>query len=204
MKILGKPKGCSQGKIAAISPATRLGAEYCVLVSGQPIPYVSIFNADCDDERMTWYFSAFVIQFAIQKRHNLKNAVLDHLVVTVHETKTIPPYQPLFAAYPAEVSLYYVEIDANTGTIPREFRPTRFYTHATDDTPELMHYPRPIVLDDNLPAQIALRFNAKKSGMYLVSTDAVVTSGEDCEVLPIMPPQWIIFEIPEPYEEDLG
>ena len=205
MKMLGQPKGYSQGKIAAVSPASRLGAEYSVLVNGQPIPHVPIFDADGEHERMTWYVSAFVIQFSVQKKQNLNNAVLDHLVVTVHETKPIPPYQPLFGVYPAEVSLFYVEIDANTGTIPREFRPTRFYTQATDDAAETQHYPRPIVLDDNVPAQIALRFNAKQSGMYLVSTDAVVTSADDREVLPVMPPQWIIFEMPEPYdEEDVG
>jgi hypothetical protein len=202
MKMLGQPKGCSQGKIASVSPAARLGAEYCVLVNGQPIPHVPIFDADGERERITWYVSAFVIQFSIQKKPNLNTAVLDHLVATVHETKPIPEYQPLFGVYPAEVSLFYVEIDANHGTIPREFRPTRFYTQATDDSPESQQYPQPIVLDDNTPTQVALRFNAKQSGMYLVSTDAVVTSGGDREVLPVMPPQWIIFETPEPYDDD--
>ncbi len=202
MKMLGQPKGCSQGKIATVSPATRLGAEYSVLVNGQPIPHVPIFDADGEHEPMTWYVSAFVIQFSIQKKQNLNNAVLDHLVVTVRETRPIPEYQPLFGVYPAEVSLFYVEIDANNGTVPREFRPTRFYTQATDGSPESQHYPNPIVLDDNVPAQVALRFNAKRSGMYLVSTDAVVISGDDRELLPVMPPQWIIFELPETNGDD--
>ncbi|MDY0166053.1 MAG: hypothetical protein RBS80_05885 [Thermoguttaceae bacterium] len=201
MKMLGQPKGCSQGRLATVSPSARLGAEYSVLVNGQPIPHVPIFDVDGEQERMTWYISAFVIQFSIQKKQNVTSAVLDHLVVTVHETRPIPEYEPLLGVYPAEVSLFYVEIDANNGTISREFRPTRFYTQATDDSPESQHYPQPIVLDDNVPAQIALRFNARRSGMYLVSTDVLVTSGDDREVLPVMPPQWIIFETPEPYDE---
>jgi hypothetical protein len=201
LKMLGQPKGCSQGKIASVSPATRLGADYSVLVDGQPIPYAPIFDVDDKDERLTWYVTAFVIQFSIQKKPNLINAVLDHLVVTVHETKPIPKYQPLFAVYPAEVNLFYVELEANNGTTPRNFRPTRYYTRATDDTQESQHYPQPIVLDDNVPAQIALRFNAKESGMYLISTDAVVSSGDERETLPVMPSQWTIFETPQPYDD---
>ena len=202
MKMLGQPKGCSQGKIATVSPATQLGADCRVLVDSQPIPHAPIVNPDDEGERMTWYVSAFVIHFSIQKKANLSNAVLDHLVVTVHETKPIPRYQPLFGAYPAEVSLFYVELEANKGTTPREFLPTFYYTQATDDTPEVQHYPQPIVLDDNVPAQIALRFNAKDSGMYLISTDAVVSSGDEREKLPVMPPQWVIFERDEPSHDE--
>ncbi|QEF98102.1 hypothetical protein Mal15_21490 [Stieleria maiorica] len=201
MKMLGQPRGCAKGSLASVSPASRLGAEQSVLVDGQPIPYVSTFDADDEEEQMTWYVSAFVIQFSIQKRPSLKNAVLDHLVVTVHETKTIPEYQPLMGVYPSEVNLFYVEIDKNNGTIPREFRPTRYYTKQTDSEPEQQHYPQPMVLDDDIPAQIAVRFNSKSSGMFLMSMDAVVTAGDEHETLPIMPPQWTIFEEPEPYED---
>jgi len=63
-KMLGQPKGCSQGKIATVSPATRLGADIRVLVDNQPIPYAPIFDHDDDEARMTWYVSALVIQFA--------------------------------------------------------------------------------------------------------------------------------------------
>ena len=161
VRMLGQPKGCAQGKMATVSPASRLGAEYTVLVDDQPIPFVPIFDADDEDERMTCYVSAFVVQFSIQKKQNLNHSVLDHVVVTVHETRAVPQYRPLFGVYPAEVSLFYVEIDANYGTIPREFKPTRFYKKATEATPESQHYPKPIVLDDNVPAQVALRFNAR-------------------------------------------
>ena len=195
-KMLGKPKGCARGALANVSPASRLGAEYCVLVDDKPVPYVSIIDADDEQTNMTWYVSAFVVQFSIQKRQNLKNAVLDHLVVTVHETKPIPEYIPLLGVYPTEVNLFYVEIDKNNGTTPREFRPTRYYTKRTETEPEEQHYPQPIVLDDDVPAQIAIRLNSKSSGLFLMSMDAVVTSGEERETLPVMPAEWTIFELP--------
>ena len=60
MKTLGQPRGYAKGSLASVSPASRLGAEQSVLVDGQPIPYVSTFDADDDEEQMTWYVSAFV------------------------------------------------------------------------------------------------------------------------------------------------
>jgi len=195
-KMLGKPKGCARGTLATVSPAARLGAEYCVLVDDKPIPYVPIVDADDEQNNMTWYVNAFVVQFSLQKRQNLKNAVLDHLVVTVHETKPIPEYRPLLGVFPTEVNMFYVEIDSNNGKTPREFRPTRYYTKRTETESEEHHYPQPIVLDDDLPAQIAVRLNSKSSGFFLMSMDAVITSGEERETLPVMPAEWTIFEMP--------
>ncbi len=121
-------------------------------LTGQ-LPYVSIFDVDGEYERLTWFVSAFVLQFSIQKNSNRTNVIVDHLIVTVHETKPIPPYRPLMGVYPAEVSLYYVEIDGNNGTIAREFVPSRYYSMAVDDNPETQQYPPPIVLDDNVPGK---------------------------------------------------
>lgn len=201
LKMLGQPKGCSRGKIATVSPAIRLGAEGCVIVENEPIPYAPIFNVDDPDERITWFVSGLVIQFSIKKDQNLQQAIVEHLVVTVHETKPVPEYRSLFGVYPAQVNLFYVEIESNKRNIPREFIPTRYYTHIANSNEESQEYPPPIVLDDNTPAQIALRFNAKENGMYLISTDAVISSGDERERVPVMPPQWIIFETPEPFPD---
>lgn len=197
-RVLGQARTCSQGKIATISPATRLGANYNVFVHGQSIPYAPIFDPDVNGARVTWFVSGFVIQFLIQKRQNLVNAVLEHLVVTVHETKPVPKYQYFFAVYPAEANLFYVEIEASKGAISREFIPTRYYTKAIDGVSEMQHYPSPLVLNDDFPTPVALRFNAKSAGLYLLSTEVVISSGEERERLPVMPPQWAIFEIPNP------
>lgn len=201
LKMLGQPRGCATCRLATVSPVARVGAEQSVLVDGAVMPHVSIFDVDGGQERLTWFVSAFVLQFSIQKNFNRSNVIVDHLVVTVHETKPIPVYRPLMGVYPAEVSLYYVEIDFNTGTIPREFIPSRYYSMAGDDRPETQQYPPPIVLDDNAPAQIAIRFNAKKSAMYLISMDAMLSCGDERERIPILPPQWTIFERYEDPEE---
>lgn len=204
-KLLGRPKGCATGKLASVSPATRLGAEQTVIVGDEYFPITYIFNPDEDDARLTWFVAAMVIQFSIQKNHQLKNAVLEHLIVNVNETKPIPEYQPLMGVYPAESNLFYVEIGPNPGTTPREFRPTRYYHQATDDSPERHDFPPALVLDDDAPTQIALRLNAESAGMYLVSVDASVSAGDEREILPVMPPQWMIFEQSEDdYDPEFG
>jgi hypothetical protein len=194
MKMLGQPRGCAASKLATVSPVARVGAQQTVLVNEVPMPYVSIFDVDGEQERLTWFVSAFVLQFSVQKNHSRANVIVEHLVVTVHETQPIPPYQPLVGVYPAEVSLYYVEIDANNGKISREFVPSRYYTKASETGPETQQYPPPIVLDDDVPAQIAIRFNAKTSAMYLISMDAILSCGDERERVPILTPQWTIFE----------
>lgn len=194
MTMLGQPRGCFQGKIATASQATRLGADGRVLVEGNPTPYAPIVEAGGEDaENLTCFVSAFVLQFSILKKSNLGNAVVDHLVVTVHETKPVPKYEMLFGAYPADVSLFYVDIEPNNGLIPREFRPTRFLLGDGEGSAE-EKYPQPVVIDDNTPAQLALRINATQSGMYLLSVDAEVSSGDERETVSVMPPQWVIFE----------
>lgn len=192
-KVLGRPTGCSAGRIVIVSPAVRLGAETAVRVDGKTIPHSTIFDPDREYENPTWFVNGFVLQFSLQKRQERVHAIADHLIVTVHETKEIPPYQSLMMVFPAETNLYYVEIDKNAGTIPREFRPTCFYVAKSGGEIE-KRFPAPLVLDDNLPCQIAIRLNAKSSAMYLVSIDLRVSSGEDMETISIMPPQWIIFE----------
>jgi hypothetical protein len=201
MKMLGQPRGCAVCKLATVSPVARVGAEQSVLVNGKPMPHVSIFDVDEDNQRVTWFVSAFVLQFSIQKHHNRTNVIIDHLVATVHETQPIPQYRPLMGVFPAEVSLYYVEIDSNNGTIPREFIPSRYYTMASGDRSEAQQYPPPIVLDDDVPAHIAIRFNARTSAMYLISMDAMLSCGEERERIPILPPQWTIFERYEDADE---
>lgn len=194
---LGRPQGCATGKLASVSPATRLGAEQTAFIGDQYFPFTYIFDPDHDYTNLTWFVSAMVIQFSIQKNPHLKNAVLEHLIVTVNETKPIPKYQPLMGVYPAESNMFYVEIGPNRGTTPREFRPTRYYYQASQDTPERLAFPPALVLDNDTPTQVALRLNAELPAMYLVSVDASVSAGSQREILPIMPPQWMIFEKPD-------
>ena len=204
-RLLGQPKGCATGSLASVSPATRLGAQQTVMVGDEYFPITYNFDADADNAKLTWFVSALVIQFSIQKHFQLKNAVLEHLIVTVNETKPIPGYRPMMGLYPSEANLFYVQIGPNTGTTPREFRPTRFYYKADDDNPERHEFPPALVLDNDTPNQVALRLNAESGGMYLVSIDASVSAGTDREILPVMPPQWMIFEqSDDDYDPEVG
>src|SRR5262249_1792093 len=89
-----------------------------------------------------------------------------------------------------------VELDVPGGMQRREFRPNRFFVEASEGTPETEQFPPTLVLDDDLPAHVAVRFNAKTPAMYLVELEATISSGSDREVLNVMPPQWMIFEQP--------
>lgn len=191
---LGRPQGCATGYLASVSPVTRLGAQQTVVIDDERFPFTYIFDPDDNNERVTCFVAAIVVQFSIQKNYYLKSAVLEHLVVTVHETKPIPKIHPLFEAYPAETNLFYVQISPNNGITRREFRPTRYYHQATQEQSERHEFPPAIVLDNDAPAQIALRLNADEAAMYLVSIDASIAAGAEREILPVMIPQWIIFD----------
>jgi hypothetical protein len=204
MRMLGQQQGCAQGRLASATPGIRLGPQQTAIIldSGQQVQYCDVFDADEDDCNMTWFVNGFVLQFMLQKRANLINIQLESLVATVHQTKPIPEYRLPMMAFPTETSLFYVEIDVPKGSTAQKFVPTRYYTQATDGEPEKQHYPNPITFDDNIPTPIALRINARTPAMYLLSIDAVISSGDDRETLSIVTPQWVIFEKQE--FEDLG
>ena len=196
MRMVGQQQGCAQGRLATVSPAIRLGPNQLAIINttGEQVQCSEIFDPDDEQCKITWFVSGFVIQFMIQKRANLTNVVLQNLVTTVHETKPVPDFRVPMMAFPTETSLFYVEIEENNGTVPRDFVPTRYYTKSNDGEPEQQQYPNPIVFDDNIPSPVALRLNAKTRGMYLISISAKITSGDDRETLEIVTPQWVIFE----------
>ncbi len=78
------------------------------MVNDQRIARTQVFDASDPDERMTWFVGAFVIQFSLQKRQERTNALMDHIIATVHETKPIPQYRPLMMVFPATTNLYYI------------------------------------------------------------------------------------------------
>ena len=107
------------------------------MVGDEYFPITYNFDADADNAKLTWFVSALVIQFSIQKHFQLKNAVLEHLIVTVNETKPIPEYRPMMGLYPSEANLFYVQIGPNTGTCllytspsPRDKRQSRMPSSA--------------------------------------------------------------------------
>ncbi len=205
MRMLGQPRGCASGTLASASQAVRLGANVCVVVDGQYIPHTYIFDPDAAGSRLTWFVSALVIQFSVARKHTLKQAIIDHLTAIVHETKPIPKYKRLMQVFPAQASLFYIDLDVPGGMQRREFRPNRYFVQATGENPETEQFPPTLVLDDDVPAQIAVRFNAKTPAMYLVELEATISSGTDREVLNIMPPQWMIFEQPmDEYDPQFG
>jgi hypothetical protein len=161
----------SAERVRVRHPVVRIGPNFAGVFDGQPVPTAEIFNPDDSTSRLTFFISAFVVQFSILKHPTRAVTSVNHLVVTVHQTKDVPSYRPLAMAFPGLASLFYVEIDKCHDGLPRTFRPTRYCEQPTEGE-ESPTFPPSIVLDDNLPRQIALRINAKSPGMYLVSIDA--------------------------------
>lgn len=192
-RLLGKPTGPIIGKLATASQPFRLGAETAVVIDDVVIAYASILDLDDPESRPTWFVNGFVVQFSLLKHPNRTSVLVEHLIVTVHETKPIPRYKPLIMAYPLEISLYYVEIAPNAGQTPRQFTPNAFYV-ADQSGEQTGQFPNALVLDDQQRTLLALRINARQSGLYLVSVEAQLSSLDETDLLPIMPPQWIVFE----------
>ena len=46
------------------------------------------------------------------KDHTLKQAVIDHLTAIVHETRPVPEYRTLRQVFPAQASLFYIDLDS--------------------------------------------------------------------------------------------
>jgi hypothetical protein len=200
MRMLGQPQGCATGRLASVSPTVRIGPDYRAYVNGSPIPFAPIFKPESEEQwGVTCFFSALVMEFSILKHPTKTITCVDHLLVTVHETRKIPEFKRAALAYPAFASLFYVELEKNIDGIPRRFRPTRYYEKANGDIPEKQSFPPKIVLDDNVPSSIAIRLNAKSPGMFLVSLDAEISSGMDRETMPVLPAQWLIFEEDKPF-----
>jgi hypothetical protein len=193
---LGRPRVPTESEFAVSSAAERLGASSSVLVEGVPTPSTYIFDPDEDGLPPTWFVSGFVVRSSIRKREELARAVIEYVQATVHETLPIPAYKPLYQVFPAHTSLYYIELEPNTSNAPRVCRPQRYYEATSPQTADLQ-FPPTLVLDDPVPAQIAVRLNAKSPGMYLVSIEAIISSGSRQEVHTLMQPQYVIFEKPE-------
>ncbi len=192
---VGQPRGFSQGNLIAVNGSWRYGNDERVLVDNQLTPRSIIFDEEIDD-RISWFVSAFAIQFSIRNKNYLKCATVERLIISVHETRPVPEYRKYggICAFPVEADLFYVEVEKNVGLLPREFSPIWFCYQRRDDTPERKDFPVQLVIDDELPAQIALRISTRSAGLYLLSVDVVVSSGDLQERVVVMSPQWVIFE----------
>lgn len=192
---LGKPRGFSKGRLAVVSAAVPFGSDTNVLV--EKYGYVSMGRIPDpkNGEFVPTYFESFacVRKFKIKKRSTAGYVVLDEIRAIVHGCIAIPPYQPLYGAYPAETSLFSImlrpPVEGNVITCTAE----RFYEVTEPQHCKEMRF-NSIVVDDDVPHICMVRFNAEKPGLYFVSLRVVLSRGMKQEIHSVMGVTPMIFE----------
>jgi hypothetical protein len=177
LAILGKPAaiGGPAASVADLSPAARFGIDAKVeLEDGTQIPFARPFSVKNEmQELLLLGLPTFVLRFLIAKRTGVSNIMLYGLEAVVYEHAEIPKYRPLMYAYPQTVFPYNIELAK-----PVEGRP-----HAR---PSMLCIPpgqtqaapfAPLVIEDDVPAVVDVRFNVGEPGLYTFALDAVITSG---------------------------
>lgn len=185
---------------ATVSKAARFGFQSCVLVDGEPVDCVTIIKPDDSGNlgntgytNPAWFLDAYVHRFKVLPHADY--VMVDEITVTVHDWQPIPPHQVLYGLYPAEASLYLVTVDRPT--VPdQRFSATRFYEKSESGT-TIARQIAPLVIDDDLPATVFVRVNAKTAGLYNLSIDVVVSHGLNQAKHVILANQSVIFMEPE-------
>ena len=189
-----RPKAYSKGRIALVSHLARFGATTNVRIGDTIVPKALIFDPEDPNNVPTRFIGgAYAGRFKIRKRTRHRYAVLDELRVTVYERQDIPAYRPLRAVYPAETSLYMVEIDAPDADTPRTFSAERFY-EVTGPRQCCQKRFSPLVLDNDIPHTVSLRMNARRPGLFQFSVEVLVSRGMKQETHTVQAPSYIIFE----------
>ena len=201
---LGKPRGFSRGRLAQVSSARAFGTETNVSTERRGIiAKATIPNPVNNDEVISpTYFEngGYVRQFKIQKRAKLKHIILDDIQAIVHAVQEIPPYRPMYGAYPTETSLYTIDLK-----VPLEGQAVlcsaeRFYESSGPRESKERRY-NSLVIDNEVPHVCIIRLNATVPGMYFVSLRVVLSVGMKQEVHTIMGPTPVIFEMDPDYNE---
>lgn len=199
---IGRPRGFSKGRLALVSGAVPFGTETNVRTEKDgDIPIAHI--ATWDGKEATWdghqsiptYFESFgyVRRFKIKKRAKLKYIILDEIRVVVHGRIDIPEYRPLYGAYPTETSLYTVTIKPPAKGEVLVCTAERYYEVTERRKCQQKNFAS-LVIDDEIPHVVTVRFNAESPGFYFVSLHAILSRGMKQEVHTVMGPSPIIFE----------
>lgn len=192
---LGKPKGFSKGRLALVSAVTTFGSDSNVFVEKYgPVAMGQIPNPK-NGEYVPTYFESFgcVRKFRIKKRPGVKYVVLDEIRAVVHGCMEIPPYKPMYGAYPAETSLFTIVLRPPTKGEVITCAAERFYEVTEPRQCKEKRF-NSIVIDNDVPHICMVRFNAEKPGFYFVSLRVVVSRGMKQEVHTVMAVTPMIFE----------
>jgi hypothetical protein len=200
---MGRPLG-SDGKpvtFVEISTAERYGLNGQVgLADGSRMPYATSFVTA--DERPTFFTSiSFVVRFMLEKARDVSNISLCDLQATVYDFQKLPEeYQKYKYAYPQRVYPYILELAVPDPGRPRPCLASVYYPLGSD-TPLRV---TPLLITEDHPVIIDVRFNAPTSGVYKFALDAVVANGVHKYTFRVLDQISVLFEKFEEIYPDLA
>ncbi len=145
---------------------------------------------DPEEERVTIFASpAFVIRFSVTKAEGEKNVLLYQVRAVVYGYSGLPKYTTPPQAFPVKVNPYLVTLVPPAGADPRPCIAELRYEH----DPKGSFRFSPLVLDQDTPEVIDVRFNATQPGVYKVALEATVAQGGNHQTYRIMDQEDVMF-----------
>lgn len=180
-------------QVAELSPAERFGIDAKVeLKDGTTIPTARPFDVKNEmSEILLWGLPTLVLRFLIAKKPNVPSIMLYELRAMVYEFSGPPEeYRPLMYAYPQTVFPYIIDLAEPVESKPRPCVSTIFIPPGqTKPIPFA-----PLVIADEIPAVVDVRFNVSKLGMYNFALDAVIMAGVSRHTFRVLDPFTVLFE----------
>jgi hypothetical protein len=176
---------------ADVSTAERYGINAQVeLENGTKLPFASTFDVERDDIAF-FATTALVIRFLIVKAESVKSIMLYQIQATVFEYEPLPAkYKKFMYAYPQTVYPYILQLEK---AIDGRLRPCLASLFCPPGEEKPVPF-TPLVITEDMPQVIDVRFTAPTSGIYTFALDAVITSGVDKHTFRILNPTPVLFE----------
>ncbi len=180
-------------QVAELSPAERFGINAKVeLKDGTIIPYARPFDVKNEmSELLLLGLPTYALRFLIAKSPNVPSIMLYELRAVVYEYSGLPEgYRHLMYAYPLTVFPYIIDLAEPVESRPRPCVSTVFIPPG-EKTPVPF---APLVIDDEVPAVVDVRFNVSKSGVWNFALDAVIMAGISRYTFRVFDPGTVLFE----------
>jgi hypothetical protein len=191
--MLGKALKVDSGPqhFADVSTAERYGLNAHVeLEDGTKLASASTFDIERDN--ITFFATTtFVIRFIIAKAEAVRSIMLYEIRATVYQYEQLPAnYTKFMYALPQTVYPYILQLEKPIDDRPRPCLVTLFCPPEEKKPVSFT----PLVITENIPQVIDVRFTAPTSGIYTFALDAVIASGVDRQTFRILNPASVLFE----------
>jgi len=189
-------------EIVEVSQARFYGIpSYATTEAGEDFYSAIAFDAAKVDPR---YFVAgtFILRFAVMKPPSQRSITLFEIKATVYDFRELPPLSPpSLSAYPQTVYPYVLKLSPPVDRAPRCCIASIFYPPGESAPVDFT----PLLIDDDVPQVIDVRFTADPPGIYQFSLDIVIMQGVEFQTFRVQPPMRVLFEPPdEDYDPEFG